>query len=159
MSILPRFRNLALPKEVYSMPSQFNSHLRMIPKSVSVCMLSRFSRVWLFETLWTVAHQVPVSLGFSRQEYWSGLPCPATRNFPDLGLEPSSLLVSCIGRQVHYHEHHLGSPELPEKDHPPPNAIPLSNCHCCLSNVLANLQTHLKAKPNPLSFPHVSPPE
>ena len=40
------------------------------------CMLSRYSRVQLFVTLWTVAHQAPMSMGFSRQEYWSGLPCP-----------------------------------------------------------------------------------
>ena len=39
-------------------------------------MLSRFSHVWLSETLWTVARHAPLSLGFSRQEYWSGLPCP-----------------------------------------------------------------------------------
>ena len=39
-------------------------------------MLSRFSHVWLFATLWTIAHQAPLSSGFSSQEYWSGLPCP-----------------------------------------------------------------------------------
>ena len=37
-------------------------------------LLSCFSRVWLFAILWTIAHQVPLSMGFSRQEYWSGLP-------------------------------------------------------------------------------------
>ena len=41
-----------------------------------VCMLSRFSHVWLFATPWTVAHQAPLSMGFSRQEYWSGLSGP-----------------------------------------------------------------------------------
>ena len=40
------------------------------------CVLRSFSRVWLFVTLWTVACQAPVSRGFSRQEYSSGLPCP-----------------------------------------------------------------------------------
>ena len=40
------------------------------------CMLSHFSRVQLFATLWSVAHQTPLSMGFSRQKYWSGLPCP-----------------------------------------------------------------------------------
>ena len=39
-------------------------------------MLNCFSRVWLFATPWTVAHQAPVSMGFSRHEYWAGLPCP-----------------------------------------------------------------------------------
>ena len=40
------------------------------------CMLSHFSHVRLFATPWTIAHQAPLSMGFSRQEYWSGLPCP-----------------------------------------------------------------------------------
>ena len=43
---------------------------------VCVCVLSLFSRVLLFATQWTVAYQAPLSMGFSRQEYWSGLPCP-----------------------------------------------------------------------------------
>ena len=38
-------------------------------------VLSTFSRIWLFATPWTIAHQYPLSMGFSRQEYWSGLPC------------------------------------------------------------------------------------
>ena len=41
------------------------------------CMLSRFSRVRLYATLWTAAHQAPLYTGFSRQEYWSGLPFPS----------------------------------------------------------------------------------
>ena len=40
------------------------------------CMLSRFCPVWLFVTPWTVAPQAPLAMGFSRQEDWSGLPCP-----------------------------------------------------------------------------------
>ena len=49
-----------------------------------VCvLLSCFSRVQLFATLWTVAHQAPLSMGFSRQEYWSGLPCPPPGDLPD----------------------------------------------------------------------------
>ena len=39
------------------------------------CMLSHFSPVWLCVTLWTIACQAPLSMGFPRQEYWSGLPC------------------------------------------------------------------------------------
>ena len=46
---------------------------------VPPCMLSHFSRVQLFVTLSTVAHQAPLSVGFSRQEYWSGLPWPSSR--------------------------------------------------------------------------------
>ena len=55
-------------------------------------MLSRFSRVRLFATLWTVAHQAPLSLGFFRQEYWSGLPCPPPGDLPNLETEPMFLM-------------------------------------------------------------------
>ena len=43
-----------------------------------------------------VAHQVPLSMGFSRQEYWSGLPCPPTRVLPDPGIEPTSLMSPAL---------------------------------------------------------------
>ena len=49
-------------------------------------------RVRLFATLWTVAQQAPLSLGFSRQEYWSGLPGPPPGDLPDPGMEPVSLM-------------------------------------------------------------------
>ena len=57
-----------------------------------VCALSHFSRVWFFATLWTVACQAPLSMWFSRQEYWSGLPCPPPGDLPDPGIEPASLM-------------------------------------------------------------------
>ena len=44
----------------------------------------------LFATLWTAAHQVPLSMEFSRQEYWSGLPFPSPGDLPDPGIEPGS---------------------------------------------------------------------
>ena len=63
-------------------------------------VLSYFSRVQLFVTpRITIACQTPLSMRFSRQEYWSGLPCPRPDNLPDTGTEP----VSCIGREVLYH--------------------------------------------------------
>ena len=46
------------------------------------------SHVWLFETPLTVAHQAPLSMGFSRQEHWSGLPFPSPGDLPDPGIEP-----------------------------------------------------------------------
>ena len=48
------------------------------------------SRVRLFATPWTLAHQAPTSMGFSRQEYWSGLPFPSPGDLPDPGIEPRS---------------------------------------------------------------------
>ena len=54
-------------------------------------MLSCFSRVRLFVTLWTVACQDPLFMGFPRQEYWSGLPFPAPGDLPNPGMEPMSL--------------------------------------------------------------------
>ena len=48
------------------------------------------SRVWLFATPWTIAYQAPPSMGFSRQEYWSGLPFPSPEDLPNPGIEPRS---------------------------------------------------------------------
>ena len=57
---------------------------------VCVRTLSHFSPVWIFATPWTVAHQAPLSIGFSRQESWSGLPCPPPGDLPNPGIEPRS---------------------------------------------------------------------
>ena len=46
--------------------------------------------------LWTVPHQAPLSMGFSRQEYWSGLPCPPPEDLPDPGMEITYAFISCI---------------------------------------------------------------
>ena len=56
------------------------------------CMLSCFSHVRLFVTPWTVAHQTPLSMGFSRAEYWSGLLFPPPGDFFDPGIKPASLM-------------------------------------------------------------------
>ena len=58
------------------------------PLHIRVCVLSSFSCVQLFVTLWTIAHQALLSMGFSRQEYWSGLPCPPLWDLPNPGIEP-----------------------------------------------------------------------
>ena len=57
---------------------------------VYMCVLSHFDRVLLFATLWTIAHQAPLSMGFSRQECWSGLTCPSPGDLSDSGIEPTS---------------------------------------------------------------------
>ena len=59
---------------------------------IHVCVLSRFSRVQLFVTPWIVAQQAPLSMGFYRQEYWSGWPCPLPGDLPDPGIKPASLM-------------------------------------------------------------------
>ena len=60
-------------------------------------MLSHFSCVQLFVTLWTITLQAPLSMRFTRQEYWSGLPCPPPGHLPDPGIEYVSLSL------LHWH--------------------------------------------------------
>ena len=55
------------------------------------------SHVQLLATPWTVAHQAPLSMGFSRQEYRSGLPFPSPGDLPDPGIEPTSLISPALG--------------------------------------------------------------
>ena len=54
------------------------------------------SPLWLFATLWTVAHQAPLSMGFPKQEYWSGLPFPLPGDLPNPGIQPMSLVSSAL---------------------------------------------------------------
>ena len=63
---------------------------------VRACVLSPFSCVRLFAPLWTLARQVPLSVGFSRQEYCSGLPCPCPGDLPNPGIEPASLISPAL---------------------------------------------------------------
>ena len=82
--------------------SQANSHIKQqltaqwrlnnyYMGTLYACTLSCFSCVRLFVTPWTVARPAPLSMGFSRQEYWSGLPCPPPGDLPAPGKEPVSL--------------------------------------------------------------------
>ena len=61
-----------------------------------MCVLSHFISVQLCVTLWTVAYKAPLSSGFSRQEYWNGLPCPSPRDLPDPGIKPMSLMSPAL---------------------------------------------------------------
>ena len=63
-----------------------------IPRYTLVCVLSRFSRVQLSATPWTVTYRASLSMGFSRQEYWSGLPCLPPGDLPYPGIESESLM-------------------------------------------------------------------
>ena len=58
---------------------------------IFACMLSHFSHIQFLVTLWAVAFQDPLSLGFSRQEYWSGLQFPSSGDLPNPGIKPQSL--------------------------------------------------------------------
>ena len=89
----------------YGGPCCLLTHVGYIQRSklyslcMCACMLSLFSCVRLSATLWTVDHQVPLSMGFSRQEYWSVLLCPHPGDIPDLHIELESLNISCICSQ------------------------------------------------------------
>ena len=85
--------------------------------SISIsCVCVSLSRVQLFATLWTVACQAPLSMGFFRQDFWSGLPFPPPEDLPDLGLNPRLLcLLHC--RQILYPLSHEGSPPYPLRTH------------------------------------------
>ena len=61
------------------------------------CVLSRLSHVQLLAALWTVACQAPLSMGFSRQENWSGLPSPSPGDLPNPGIKPEVLMFPAIG--------------------------------------------------------------
>ena len=86
-------------------------HLKVLGK----CQL--FSRVWFFATPWTVVRQALLSMAFSRQEYWSGLPFPSPGDLPDPGIETQ---VSCIAgrffttRATREAHHHLSLPPAPK---------------------------------------------
>ena len=64
-----------------------------------MCVCSSLSHAQLFERPWTVAHKAPLPMEFSRQEYWSGLPCPPSGDLPNPGIEPGPLYC----RQILYH--------------------------------------------------------
>ena len=71
-------------------------------------VLSYFSHVQLFETLWSVAHQAPLSMGFSRQEHWGGLPCLLQEIFLTQGLN-QHVMSSALAGRFFTTSHHLGS--------------------------------------------------
>ena len=79
--------------------------------SLLLLLLSHSSRVQLCVTLWTAACQAPLSMGFSRQEHWSGLPCPPPGDLPDPGIKPrsstlqaDSLLLNTRETQVFFND-------------------------------------------------------
>jgi len=75
-------------------PRAFITH--MCPHTCFACMLSCFSHARLFVTLWTIALQAPLSMGFSRQEYWSGLLCPSPGDLPNSGIKRASFMSPAL---------------------------------------------------------------
>ena len=67
---------------------------------VCVCVQSHFSCILLFSILWTVARQAPLSMGFFRQEHWSGLPYAPPGDFPNPGIEPTSLMSPALAGEL-----------------------------------------------------------
>ena len=74
------------------------------------CVLSHFSHVTLLVTPWTVAHQAPLSMGFSRREFWGGLPCPPPGDLPHPGMETASPVAPALQADFLLLSH-WGSPE------------------------------------------------
>ena len=92
-------------RHFYAMiPQVFVRKYHLWPILWCACVLSHFNHVRLFETLWTVALQILLSMGFSRQEHWSGLP------FPPPGDRTHSCLHLLHSQQILHPLNHLGSP-------------------------------------------------
>jgi len=79
------------------MVPDFRLYYKVIVITMVWCMLGCFNSVQLFENTWTVALQPSLSIGFSRQEYRSGLPCPPPDYISDPGIEPASLSPALTG--------------------------------------------------------------
>ena len=73
--------------------------------------MKSLSRVQLFATPWTIAYQAPPSMGFSRQECWSGLPFPSPGDLPNPGIEPGSPALQADAFRL---SHQIISPEVPQ---------------------------------------------
>ena len=123
-----RFSSLDLERVLYSRfsGSHFGSidllslvilEFLILNFSRHACMLSHFSYVWLFATLWTVTHQAPLSMGFCRQEYWSGFPCPPPGDLPDPGIKFASSVAPAlqVDSSLLSHQGHPNFSLLPTK--------------------------------------------
>ena len=93
-SVLPMSFQGWFPLELTSLISLQSSGLSGV--FCTWCVLNRCSHVWLFATLWTLDHQAPQTMEFSRQESWSGLPCPPQGDLAYPGFKPVSPVSSCV---------------------------------------------------------------
>ena len=112
MKLIPRWHqekcwSSCIKVQLFSNISMFILKLELYLAFVAVCVLSP---VWLFGTAWTVAHQAPLSMGFPRQEYWSGLPFPSPKDLPDQGIKLISPVSHALGGRFFTTES-LGKPQ------------------------------------------------
>ena len=99
-----------LPRDAQSSPSSPDATLFLSRDlCVHACSVTQLSHVWLSAVLWTIADQAPLSMGFPRQEYWSGLPFPPARDLPDPGIH-KHLLQLWHWQTDSLPLSHLGSP-------------------------------------------------
>ena len=104
-------------------------------------VISCFSNVWLFETPRTVAHQASLPVGFSQQEYWSGLPCPPPGDLPNPETEPMSPLhagtlpAEPLGMLLNFKTYSKQDPVC--ENFPIPPSLHLS----CLSPIMSQFST------------------
>ena len=110
---------------------------------VCACMLRCFSCIWLSAISWTVAHQTPLSVGFSRQEYWSGLSFPFPRDPPDPGIEPVSPMAPTLARGFFFTTEPPGKPLIKGQGLAKMRFFP---SHGSLANILQDLRKERKRK-------------
>ena len=89
-------------------------------KLVCSLFVQSLSHVLLFATMWTIARQAPLPMGFSRQEYWSELPCPPPRDLPNPGMEPTSLTSNALAGGFPHHQSHFPSTLISDTVPQPP---------------------------------------
>ena len=87
--LIPNSHPSPLPPSTHDFAMSLPPRIQLWPHW-HVCVLSHFGHVQLFATPWTVARQTPLSMGFSRQGYWSGLPYPSPKDLPDPDIEAPS---------------------------------------------------------------------
>ena len=112
MSVLPLRGDVFISLYPYLSIYQSICHIFQSPEeglAHCVCLFSRFSPVRLFATPWTVPCQTPLSLGFSRQEYWSGMPSPPPEDLPDSVIKSASPVSPSL-RADSLPLHHQGNP-------------------------------------------------
>ena len=106
---------------------------------VCVCVCYSLCHVRLFVTPWTVAHQIPLSMEFSRQKYWSGLPFPSPGHLPNPGIESGSLALQADSLP----SEPPGQPPLPLELAIGP--ITMKTCVVALENRLCNTHTYTQS--------------